>query len=143
MQVSSCRYVDQRAFGGLTALHFAAVTGSLEAAQALLRAGASLLVKTGEGARERGQRRQHMCLAQAQHAQRIAALPGVRACTSSSPLCNHPPPLCAVDGEAYIGDEYLVPGSTPLHVAVMVASAPVAHAILQVRAAAAAAGRGR
>ncbi len=39
--------VHQRAFGGLTALHFAAVTGCLEAVQALLRAGASIMVKSG------------------------------------------------------------------------------------------------
>lgn len=43
------RYIDQRAFGGLTPLHFAVVTGNLESVQALLRAGASIMVKTGAG----------------------------------------------------------------------------------------------
>lgn len=81
MQVSSCRYIDQRAFGGLTALHFAVVTGNLEAVQALLQAGASIMVKT--------------------------------------------------DGEAYLGDEYLVPGSTPLHIAVIVGSVSAVHSLLQ------------
>lgn len=77
------RFIDQRAFGGLTALHFAVVTGNLEAVQALLRGGASIMVKT--------------------------------------------------DGEAYIGDEYLVPGSSPLHIAVIIGNLSIVHAILQVR----------
>lgn len=47
MQVQACRFIDQRAFGGLTALHFAVVTGNLEAVQALLRGGASIMVKSG------------------------------------------------------------------------------------------------
>ncbi|KAL4440336.1 hypothetical protein ABPG75_003337 [Micractinium tetrahymenae] len=81
LQVQACRFIDQRAFGGLTALHFAAVTGCLEAVQALLRAGASIMVKS--------------------------------------------------DGEAYIGEDHLVPGSTPLHVAVIVQSLSIVHAILQ------------
>ena len=46
-QVQACRFIDQRAFGGLTPLHFAVVTGCLEAVQALLRAGASIMVKSG------------------------------------------------------------------------------------------------
>lgn len=51
LQVQTCRFIDQRAYGGLTALHFAAVTGSLEAVQALLRAGSSIMVKSGEWGR--------------------------------------------------------------------------------------------
>lgn len=47
MTVQTCRYIDQRAYGGLTPLHFAVVTGKLEAVQALLQAGASIMVKTG------------------------------------------------------------------------------------------------
>ena len=35
------------------------------------------------------------------------------------------------DGEAYIGDEYLVPGSTPLHIAVIIGNISIVHAILQ------------
>ncbi|KAI3431476.1 hypothetical protein D9Q98_004528 [Chlorella vulgaris] len=81
LQVQACRFVDQRAFGGLTALHFAVVTGSLDAVQALLRGGASIMVKS--------------------------------------------------DGEAYIGDDFLVPGSSPLHVAVIINSISIVHAILQ------------
>lgn len=38
----------------------------------------------------------------------------------------------ASDGEAYIGDEYLVPGSTPLHIAVIIGNLSIIHAILQV-----------
>lgn len=81
LQVQACRFIDQRAFGGLTALHFAVVTGNLDAVQALLRAGASIMVKS--------------------------------------------------DGEAYIGEDYLVPGSTPLHVAVIINNISIVHAILQ------------
>ncbi|EFN53948.1 hypothetical protein CHLNCDRAFT_136194 [Chlorella variabilis] len=77
MQVQACRFIDQRAFGGLTALHFAVVTGSLEAVQALLRGGASIMVKS--------------------------------------------------DGEAYIGEDFLVPGSSPLHVAVIINNISIAH----------------
>ncbi len=40
--------------------------------------------------------------------------------------------LGPVDGEAYIGDEYLVPGSTPLHIAVIIGNISIVHAILQV-----------
>lgn len=80
IQVGTARYIDQRAFGGLTALHFAAVTGNLEVLMVLLKSGASLLVKT--------------------------------------------------DGEAYIGEEYLVPGSTPLHVAVIIGNIASVHALL-------------
>ena len=47
LTVQSCRYIDQRAYGGLTALHFAVVTGQLDAVLALLQAGASIMVKTG------------------------------------------------------------------------------------------------
>lgn len=43
-------------------------------------------------------------------------------------------PLSA-DGEAYLGEEYLVPGSTPLHIAVMIGSVGIVHALLQVSAA--------
>ena len=35
------------------------------------------------------------------------------------------------DGEAYIGEDYLVPGSTPLHVAVIINNISIVHAILQ------------
>ena len=41
--------------------------------------------------------------------------------------------LCA-DGEAYIGEDFLVPGSTPLHIAVIVTNVSIVHAILQVGA---------
>lgn len=83
-QVKSAKFIDQRSFGGLTALHFAAVAGSLESAQILLRRGAAIMVKT--------------------------------------------------DGDAFIGDEYLNPGSTPLHVAVLVSNVSIAHALLQAHA---------
>jgi E3 ubiquitin-protein ligase XBAT32/33 len=46
LQVHSAKYIDQRSNGGLTALHFAAVSGNLDSLQALLRAGASIMVKT-------------------------------------------------------------------------------------------------
>lgn len=39
--------------------------------------------------------------------------------------------LRCADGEAYIGDEYLVPGSTPLHIAVIIGNISIVHAILQ------------
>ena len=48
LQVQACRYIDQRAYGGLTPLHFTVVAGRLEAVQVLLQAGASIMVKTGE-----------------------------------------------------------------------------------------------
>jgi len=80
-QVQSAKYIDHRAFGGLTALHFATVTGNLEAVQVLLNAGAATMVKT--------------------------------------------------DGDAYIGSEYLLPGSSPLHIAVIVGNVSVIHGLLQ------------
>ncbi|KAG7670424.1 hypothetical protein Ndes2526A_g00178 [Nannochloris sp. 'desiccata'] len=46
LQVRSAKFIDQRSSGGLTALHFAAVSGNLDSLQALLRAGAALMVKT-------------------------------------------------------------------------------------------------
>lgn len=84
LQVQSAKYIDQRSFGGLTALHFAAVAGNLECVQLLLKFGAATMVRT--------------------------------------------------DGEAFIGDDYLTPGSSPLHVAVLVGNMAVAHAILQAHA---------
>lgn len=84
LQVQTAKYIDQRSVGGLTALHFGAVSGNLETLQVLLQAGASIMVKT--------------------------------------------------DGEAFIGQEYLTPGSTPLHIAVLVGSMPLAHALLQAHA---------
>lgn len=41
-----CRYIDSRAENGLTALHLAAVTGSLTCVQALLAAGADMMMQT-------------------------------------------------------------------------------------------------
>ena len=84
LSVQSAKFIDQRSIGGLTALHFAAVSGDLDTMQALLRAGASIMVKT--------------------------------------------------DSEAFIGQEYLTPGSTPLHISVIVGSLPLAHALLQAHA---------
>ena len=84
LQVQTAKFIDQRSAGGLTALHFAAVSGNLETLQVLLQSGASIMVKT--------------------------------------------------DGEAFIGQEYLTPGSTPLHIAVLVGSMPLAHALLQAHA---------
>lgn len=84
LQVKSAKFIDQRSYGGLTALHFATVAGSLECVQILLRAGAATMVKT--------------------------------------------------DGEAFIGEDYLTPGSSPLHVAVIVGNLGIAHAILQAHA---------
>ena len=40
------RYIDSRAENGLTALHLAAVSGSLESVRLLLDAGASMMVRT-------------------------------------------------------------------------------------------------
>ena len=80
-QVQSAKYIDRRAFGGLTALHFATVTGNFEAVQVLLKSGAATMVKT--------------------------------------------------DGDAYIGSEYLLPGSSPLHIAVIVGNVSVIHGLLQ------------
>lgn len=84
LQVHTSKFIDQRSFGGLTPLHFAAVSGDLDTMQVLLHAGAATMVKT--------------------------------------------------DGEAFIGDDYLTPGSTPLHIAVLVGSVPLAHALLQAHA---------
>lgn len=136
-QVQACRFIDQRAFGGLTALHFAVVTGSLDAVQALLRAGASIMVKSGafeveadgEGLRWEAGR---ACAA----GTRAAA--GQRACLLAlvaPPLLTHsrPAPCRPADGEAYIGEDFLVPGSTPLHVAVIISNVSIVHAILQAR----------
>lgn len=81
LQVKSAKFIDQRSFGGLTALHFAVVSQNLDCVQILLENGAASMVKT--------------------------------------------------DGEAFIGDSYLTPGSSPLHVAALVGSLPIAHAILQ------------
>ncbi|WPT13214.1 Putative E3 ubiquitin-protein ligase XBOS32 [Picochlorum sp. SENEW3] len=84
LQVSQAKYIDQRAFGGLTALHFATVSGNVETVQVLLRRGAATMVKT--------------------------------------------------DGDAFIGEEYLNPGSSPLHIAVLVNNMSIAHALLQAHA---------
>lgn len=121
----------QRAFGGLTALHFAAVTGCLEAVQALLRAGASIMVKSG-GCWGRW-RRDEMGPCPAGRDGTILAL----AATCSYPCIKRALCACtccpaAADGEAYIGEDHLVPGSSPLHVAVIVQSVSIVHAILQV-----------
>lgn len=40
-----CRYIDTRAEGGLTALHLAALSGTLACVQLLLEAGASMMVR--------------------------------------------------------------------------------------------------
>lgn len=85
MQVGSSKYIDQRSFGGLTALHLAAVAGSLDCARILLQRGAAIMVKT--------------------------------------------------DGDAFIGDEYLNPGSTPLHIAVLINNIGIAHTIVAAHAA--------
>ncbi|KAL0049662.1 hypothetical protein WJX82_007154 [Trebouxia sp. C0006] len=42
----NCRYIDSRAENGLTALHLAAVNGSLECVRLLLDGGASMMVRT-------------------------------------------------------------------------------------------------
>lgn len=81
LQVKSAKFVDMRSIGGLTPLHFAVVSGKLDAVQALLQSGASIMVKT--------------------------------------------------EGEAFVGEEVLTPGSTPLHLAVLTNSLPMAHALLQ------------
>ncbi|KAK2076924.1 hypothetical protein QBZ16_005152 [Prototheca wickerhamii] len=39
--------------------------------------------------------------------------------------------MVRTDGDAYVGAEFLVPGSTPLHMAVLVGHASIAHALLQ------------
>lgn len=80
IQVESSKYIDQRSFGGLTALHFAAVAGNLDCVRILLQRGAAIMVKT--------------------------------------------------DGDAFIGDEYLNPGSTPLHIAVLTNNLSIAHTII-------------
>ena len=85
IQVGSSKFIDQRSFGGLTALHFAAVAGSLDCARILLQRGAAIMVKT--------------------------------------------------DGDAFIGDEYLNPGSTPLHIAVLTNNIGIAHTIISAHAA--------
>ncbi len=85
IQVGSSKYIDQRSFGGLTALHFAAVAGSLDCARILLQRGAAIMVKT--------------------------------------------------DGDAFIGDDYLNPGSTPLHIAVLTNNISIAHTIIAAHAA--------
>ncbi|KAK9808944.1 hypothetical protein WJX72_006738 [[Myrmecia] bisecta] len=41
-----CRYIDSRAENGMTALHLAAMAGELDCVQALLSAGASMMVRT-------------------------------------------------------------------------------------------------
>lgn len=41
-----CRYIDSRAENGLTALHLAAFSGSLECVRLLLDNGASMMVRT-------------------------------------------------------------------------------------------------
>jgi hypothetical protein len=48
LSVASARFVDQRANGGLTALHLAVVSGDLDGVQVLLRSGAAILVKSGD-----------------------------------------------------------------------------------------------
>lgn len=83
-QVGQAKFLDLRSYGGLTPLHCAVVTGSLEAVRVLLAAGAAIMVRT--------------------------------------------------DGEAFVGSEFLVPGSTPLHMAVLMGHASIVHALLQVRA---------
>jgi ankyrin repeat protein len=85
VQVGSSKYIDQRSFGGLTALHFAAVASSLECARILLQRGAAIMVKT--------------------------------------------------DGDAFIGEDYLNPGSTPLHIAVLTNNISIAHTIISSHAA--------
>ncbi len=42
--------------------------------------------------------------------------------------------MVKTDGDAFIGDEYLNPGSSPLHVAVLVNNVSIAHAIIQAHA---------
>jgi ankyrin repeat protein len=45
--LQSCdRYIDTRAEGGMTALHLAALSGTLACVQLLLEAGASMMVTT-------------------------------------------------------------------------------------------------
>uniref|UniRef100_A0A1D1ZMB5 RING-type domain-containing protein n=2 Tax=Auxenochlorella protothecoides TaxID=3075 RepID=A0A1D1ZMB5_AUXPR len=80
-QVGQAKFLDLRSYGGLTPLHCAVVTGSLEAVRVLLAAGAAIMVRT--------------------------------------------------DGEAFVGSEFLVPGSTPLHMAVLMGHASIVHALLQ------------
>lgn len=85
IQVGSSKYIDQRSLGGLTALHLAAVAGSLDCSRILLQRGAAIMVKT--------------------------------------------------DGDAFIGNEYLNPGSTPLHIAVLTNNIGIAHTIIAAHAA--------
>lgn len=42
--------------------------------------------------------------------------------------------MVKTDGDAFIGDEYLNPGSSPLHVAVLVNNMSIAHALIQAHA---------
>ena len=46
MSLPPCRYIDSRGENGLTALHLAAYSGSLECIRILLDAGASMMVRT-------------------------------------------------------------------------------------------------
>lgn len=122
----------------------AQVTGNLDAVQALLRAGASIMVKSGGCTAAEPccgcwllHRRVHRFVCQAAGMKHVTQLVYHQlrtlrrlplCCLSHLPAVPYVPPA---DGEAYIGEDYLVPGSTPLHVAVIINNISIVHAILQ------------
>ncbi len=114
------------------ACNHAQVTGNLDAVQALLRAGASIMVKSGECRAHLQQSPGSAIAARCQAAGRAecaAPLAAALAHSRNPGCCSH----LNADGEAYIGEDYLVPGSTPLHVAVIINNISIVHAILQAR----------
>ena len=122
------------------------VTGCLEAVQALLRAGASIMVKSGAlrcawRARCAACTHAHPACPPSLLANASTETATAHCIPPSTPFCPPPPTgravpcratLFCADGEAYIGEDFLVPGSTPLHIAVIVTNAPIVHALLQV-----------
>lgn len=71
IQIKSARFIDQRSYGGLTPLHFAVVSGNVEAVRVLLQAGAASMVRS-DGEADVGEER----LAQGSTPLHVAVLVG-------------------------------------------------------------------
>ena len=122
------RYVDTRSENGYTAVHLAALSGTLACVQTLLESGASMMVRVcyclhGQGCNQD----QHTQLTRAQQLLMIF-LTGVKP-LNASPMFRQ---VRTVD-QGRGGPYDIAPGSTPLHAAAFRGDVGIVQAVIQVQ----------